>query len=204
MPGRGDIRALDLVDRRGHSRFGRRCSQFGGGRVGAAAWPPGGSGGQSRPARARYTRNGLRPRSPRNRLGALAWRRCSTLLGRFEASGRRRTPSWHPLGPSGWRGSVALAPRRLDGVVAAGRLASGALFRSLSHLFARSGLYSPDRQLRALPGPPGPSWPPMFPCACTWAEDMGMGTSEPARLALPRAGRPSGPPTAGQPASPLG
>ena len=46
------------------------------------------------------------------------------MLAASAAARRRRTPSWHPLRPSGRRGSAVSARRRLDGPVTASRPAS--------------------------------------------------------------------------------
>jgi hypothetical protein len=74
---RDDIRAVDLVARRGHSRSGRRCSQFRGGCFSVPAWPPGRGRRAWRPARARWPCGGPRRGSLGVCPGVLAWRRYS-------------------------------------------------------------------------------------------------------------------------------
>ena len=124
-------------------------------------------------------------RSPGNCVGALAWRRYSAHVRRFEAAGRRRTPSWRPLGPSGRRGSVVTAPRRLNGPLAAGRLASRGtvpiavpLVCPQRPVWARSPAGSPPRA----------PWPGLWRrCSDVRADGPGTwerGTSEHARIAL--------------------
>jgi hypothetical protein len=101
------------------------------------------------------------------------------MLAASAAARRRRTPSWHPLRPSGRRGSAVSARRRLDGPVTASRPASwGAVPVAVPFVcpqrpvWARSPAGGPPRRSGA-----GESRR-CSDVACRWPRTSECGTSE--------------------------
>ncbi len=199
-PGRDVIRALDLGGRRGHSRFGRRCSHFRRACVGVACGRQGAAGGASRPAWARWTRGGRRPGVSRVCVGALACCQYSRWGSDVDRAEGGETPSWYALPRSDGRGSDG--PRAADGGKGLGGRQAAVPWRcsqrcpTSSPAAARVGLTA---QPGPLPGALALALAPMFRCVFRWPRAWEQRTSELACFAQMSHARPRAPP-GGQPA----
>jgi hypothetical protein len=157
----------------GHSRSGRRCSRFSAAvhasphrrQAAGGAWRPQGSMDARRPEPG-FSAAGRRARlAPIFRFGSHVG--ASALRG----GGERRLAA-RGAGPALFR--CRARPRR-GWPVAAGRPRSGAMFRSLSDLFARRGLCGPERQ-PGTPSLPRPGYRVDVPMCVPVTDDIG--TSE--------------------------
>lgn len=213
--GRDAIRAVDLVDRRGHSRSGRRCSQFLGGCFSVPAWPPGpgrrGMAACPGPMNTRRPETGVPPGIAAACSPAAAIPGGVPMLAASRAADTVLTPSGAARRPR-FRLSACGG---VESPLEVGGSRPAAMFRALPKKFARSGLCGPDCQPKPPPGRPGPGYRADVPMCVPMPGDMGTGnigtrvlcaavTRAGSRAARQRpAGGPANPP-AGRSAGPPG